>query len=248
MHFIFNSNLPKTVLCIFLLFTLWSCGPAVKQETSHSNTNKDPGTVDEINDLPTIDIKEYGTITEDNLTSPDEYKVELAARDSIFKDEPGELVVWIGSHDIVPNFGEGMVTDESTVSAQDGDYALVTPYAPEFEVSPSERCIKMSPKGSSVRFQITPKRTGTLRVSAEINVYKSEDCAGTPLPQVAAPLNVYVSVNTKKVVADGIFHLGSVVWDKFKTFWSGLIALIFGALLYFARRKLKVSKTDVPDA
>ena len=177
----------------------------------------------------------------------DNYKVILATNEKIFKNETCELKIWIGAEKIDVTFSEGMITDQTSIPAIIGQYAKITPYAPDFEVSPAQMtCVKIDPSGSEVRFTLKPKSSGKFKVSANIELFDNPDCSGPAIPKTAKTLSVEVKTNTKFVVLDGLQKMGTVVWDKFMSFWGIVITLFFAAALFVIRRFLK-KKTGYDD-
>ena len=174
-------------------------------------------------------------------SNQDDYKVILSVDSSINMNETGMLHVWIGSTGVDVNFTQGMTQDETTIPTSIGKYAKITPVAPDFEVEnlTEDKCHKIHPSGSEVRFLLKPKTTGTYNVSANIEIYEAIDCNGTSVPKTSETLSVTVKVNTKKEVKKGLKKLGEIVWEKFTSFWGALITLIFAVLLFLIRRKIK---------
>jgi hypothetical protein len=185
----------------------------------------------------------YDTVLPSQGMNPlklEDYKVILAVDEMLRMNETGEMRVWIGATDINPEFSLNKGIDSTIIPASIGQYAKITPYAPDFEVSPSTmECIRIDPSGSDVRFSIKPKKPGTLKVSANIELYNNADCSGTPVPKTAATLTVNVKVDIKQVIVHKLKEMGVVFWDKFMSFWGALITLIFGALIFLIKRILK---------
>lgn len=176
----------------------------------------------------------------DELEDLEDYLVELKA-DSIFKvNKNGELKIWIGKEQFRIETEDGMVRTEAYIPAEIGQYAKVTPYAPDFIISPPQKgCILIHPTGSEVLFTLTPKEVGDFKVSATIEIYNDEDCSGPFVPKSAETLTVHVSVDKEKVIREKKNELFNVVWDKFKWFFGALVALLFGLLLYKIKQKIK---------
>lgn len=170
----------------------------------------------------------------------DAYRVELGADETLkIPGIPGELRVWIGSPDHSADFPERMIRDETSVPAL-GDSAKVEPFAPAFEIDPPEtECIKIHPSGSEVRFKLTPKKQGTFEVGANVYLFDSIDCSGSPIPKTAATLKVLVEVNQKDIFLGKLSELWDAFWEKFVEFWGALLAIFFGLLLFLIRGKLK---------
>lgn len=181
--------------------------------------------------------------------SLDNYKVKLGADEQLQKPgPPGELKVWIGDPELDADFGPGMSTAETTVPAI-GQSAKVTPFAPDFEVSPAESiCMQIHPSGSEARFSIRPKATGSFKVSAEVLLYKSGVCMGSPVPKSAATLVVGVTVNKKGVAMGYLQELWDILWEGILDFWKWLVAAIAGLGIFLIRKRLKkMFGYDAPD-
>lgn len=170
----------------------------------------------------------------------DEYSVVLGVDETIIiPGPPGELRVWIGSPEHEPDFPERMTRDEASVPAV-GESATVEPFAPAFEISPAQtQCIGIHPTGSEVRFKLTPQEQGSFEVGANVYLYASADCSGTPIPKTAATLKVLVEVDNRKVFIEKMRELWHVLWEKFVEFWGALLAIFFGLILFLIRGKLK---------
>ena len=133
-----------------------------------------------------------------------------------------------------------MATDKRTIPSDVGDYAEITPYGPGFQVSPiQQQCVKIHPSGSEVKFSITPDEAGDLTVSANIKLYTTADCSGTPVPKTAADLKVTVYVDKAKEREKKKKEFTDIFWEKLKEFWGALLAIVFGLILFLLRKKLK---------
>ena len=165
----------------------------------------------------------------------DEYKIILAVDKELeIPGRPGLLKVWIGSPDYQATFPSTMTQDKTTVPAV-GETAEVEPVAPDFDINPEEtQCIEIHPSGSEVQFVLTPKKekSGKFDVSANVRLYHSLDCSGSPIPKTSARLTVSIKVNYKELFIEKLMELGSVTWDKFLEFWGALVALVFALILY----------------
>lgn len=177
----------------------------------------------------------------------EEYKVELAVDESFSLHEKGKLRVWIGAKEEIVDFGQDMNVATGFIPADIGQYARITPYAPDFEISPSKtKCIKIHPSGSDVRFTLTPKYEGSFEVSANIELYYSENCTGASVPKTAKTLTVNISIDKKYVAKNKLTELGNILWDKFISFWGALITFLLAVFLFLIRRKIK-KKTGYND-
>lgn len=183
----------------------------------------------------------------ESASSLEEYKVELGADENLDLNKTGHLKVWIGSSDLNPDLGVDMVSDNTTFPASIGQSARITPIAPDFKINPLKtECIRIDPSGSSVTFELTPQKIGEFKVSARVELFDNPNCEGTPIPKSTNRVSVNVHVNKTDATQNGAIALFSIVWDKFLSFWGALVTLLFGALLFVIRRKIK-KKTGYDD-
>jgi hypothetical protein len=170
----------------------------------------------------------------------DEYRVVLGADEKIrIPGLPGELRVWIGSPSHKPDFPDDMVKDETAIPAV-GESATVQPFAPAFKIDPIKtQCIKIHPSGSEVRFKLTPQKQGTFEVGADVHLFDSSDCSGSPIPKTTSTMKVLVEVNQKENFLEKVNELWNILWEKFVEFWAALLVIFFGVILFFIRVKLK---------
>ncbi len=168
------------------------------------------------------------------------YKVELGADGELsIPGPPGELRVWIGIPSEKSHIPASMERAVDTLPAV-GKTARITPFAPSFDVQPKESvCMRIIPKGSECRFSLTPKKAGTFKVGADVYLFDSADCSGTPIPQTARTMEVHVVVNTREQVREHTDQLWAVFWQKLLDFWGALLALGFGVVLFLVRKRLK---------
>lgn len=177
----------------------------------------------------------------------DEYVVKLAVDEKIKTHETAELRIWIGADGFMVSSDDQTVQATTTIPASIGQYAKITPYAPGFEVDPTEpKCIRIHPSGSEVCFSLKPKEDGSFKVSANIELYEGVDCTGTPVPKTAATLTVFVEVDNKYLISGKMGEMATIVWDKFLTFWGAVVALLFAVLLFLIRAKI-TKKTGYED-
>ena len=162
-----------------------------------------------------------------------EYKVELAADPTIkMPGSPGSLRVWIGIPDYKPSFREGMNIAQTTLPAV-GATAKITPFAPAFKVDPAESsCMKIDPAGSEVGFKLIPTRGGTFDVGADVQLYDSTDCSGTPIPKATTSLKV-------KVIVIHVAPFIDAFWEWLLKFWVEFLALCSALFLFLMRKQLK---------
>jgi hypothetical protein len=176
----------------------------------------------------------------DDTNRTDEYTVVLGVDETIkIPGLPGELRVWIGSPEYTPDFPERMTHDEASVPAV-GESATVQPFAPAFTIEPAQtQCIRIHPSGSEVRFKLIPQKQGSFEVGANVYLFDSMDCSGSPIPKTAATLKVLVEVDSKEAFLVKVNELWDVLWEKFVEFWGALLAIFFGLILFLIRGKLK---------
>lgn len=187
----------------------------------------------------TASVESSPVITDDS-NRIDDYRVVLGVDQTIkIPGIPGELRVWIGSPDYQPDFPERMSQDEATVPAV-GESAKVQPFAPAFTIEPAEtQCIRIHPSGSEVRFKLIPQKQGSFEVGANVYLFDSLDCSGSPIPKTAATLKVLVEVDSKQAFLEKLNELWHIAWEKFVEFWAALLAIFFGLILFLIRGKLK---------
>jgi len=176
----------------------------------------------------------------DDTNRINKYNVVLGVDETIkIPGRPGELRVWIGSPEYQPDFPERMTQDEATIPAV-GESAKVEPFAPAFTIEPAEtQCIRIHPSGSEVRFKLIPQKQGSFEVGANVYLFDSLDCSGSPIPKTAATLKVLVEVDRKQAFLEKLNELWHVLWDKFVEFWAALLVIFFGLILFLIRGKLK---------
>ena len=168
------------------------------------------------------------------------YKVELGADKQLkIPGPPGELLVWIGVPSAESHIPADMAKVTDTLPAV-GTTARITPFAPGFDVEPKQSvCMQIHPLGSKYRFTLIPKEAGIFKVGADVQLFDSEDCSGTPIPQAAATLEVEVVVDTAKLVGEHGKQLWEIFWEGLLKFWGAVVALFFGLLLFLLRKRLK---------
>jgi hypothetical protein len=169
-----------------------------------------------------------------------DYKIVLGADARIkVPGLPGELRVWIGDPLTEPHLPSQMSRAEGRLPAI-GQTAKVTPFAPAFEIDPGESvCVKIDPTGSVVRFKLKPTTVGIFNVGADVKLFSSDNCSGTPVPKTTETLQVEVIVDSSGELAEHTKQLWNVFWGKFVDFWGLATTLFFGLLLFLIRGKLK---------
>ena len=170
----------------------------------------------------------------------DDYKVALDVTNEITLNSTATLRVWIGLENYLPKPIQTTVRDTTTIPASLGDYARITPYAPDFTVGPEEsQVMRIVPSGSSVLFSLTPEREGEFLISAKIELYDNPDLVGVAIPKTSDIVSVVVKVDTKAAVKSHLGQLGDIAWSEFLKFWGAIVTLLLGALYFIIRRSVK---------
>ncbi|WP_452229457.1 hypothetical protein [Lacinutrix sp. MEBiC02404] len=228
--------------------TVIKAGGAVQNPVGNTNS-----VVKSTTGSPVKDVVEevFEEVQVASSIKPEDYKVVLSVDGAINKNETGMMQVWIGASKIKPFFSDGMVQDETTVPSNIGSYAKITPVASDsdFEIVylTDEKCYKIHPSGSDVRFLLKPKRAGTYKVSANVEIFRDSNCSGEFVPKTSKTLSVIVAVDIKKDISTRIQVLLDIIWEKFLTFWGALIAFIFAVLFFLIKRRIK-RKTDYEES
>ncbi|MDA9774007.1 hypothetical protein N9B82_03530 [Saprospiraceae bacterium] len=172
---------------------------------------------------------------------PQELKVVFTADSIMYLGQTGIMSIWLGAPEVDVAISQGMVKDEQKITSSIGRFAKIRPNADDFEITNlrANVCHKIDPGGSEIRFLVKPKDEGQYRVSAEIDLYETEDCTGISVPKTARILTVSVKVNMSKEISKKIHWMEREAWDKFSVFWIALVTLIFGAAIFVIRRFVK---------
>ena len=238
----------KSIFIIFLAAFI-SCTP--KNDTQKPINSIDDEVEDEgieyLSDQPEPDYSENSSLPILSKEKKD-FKVVLSVDSVMYLKQSGMMQIWIGEEDIDVAFSKGMNQDIKRISSSIGRFAKISPYAPDFDIKALSTtiCYKIDPSGSEVRYSLTPKDEGEYKVSADIELFDTQDCTGISVPKTAKALSVSVKVNMNKEISKKVHEMEKVVWDKFKIFWIALITLLFGAAIFVARRFIK-KKTGYED-
>jgi chemotaxis protein histidine kinase CheA len=167
------------------------------------------------------------------------YSVTVSANKQLeIPGPPGELRVWIGVSSKAPTIQQGMATETKELEAV-GETAKVMPFALGINVEPKESiCEKIVPSGSEVRFKLIPIKSGSFSVGANVELFDSNDCSGSPVPKSAKSVEVKVTVNKVGVITHGISQLMAAAWKAFLDFWDKVLLLIFALILFLIRKRL----------
>ena len=170
----------------------------------------------------------------------DDYTAVLDVTEQMELHQKGDLRVWIGMENYMPKEDDRMTRETTSFPGDEGNYARITPYAPDFRIEPEEsQIMRIVPSGSSVLFTIIPEKKGEFKISAKIELYDNPDFEGVPIPKTTNIVSVVVSVDPKVNLMARLGQLGTVLWDNFLKFWGAVVALIFGAILFVTRKFIK---------
>ena len=241
-------------LFVLLWFVLASCGgsPHVNYEEPYEIEEPEPDFMPPAREYSEEEV--LGRVDEDEVDvedpfeeepskpalNADDYKVALDVTNEITLNSTATLRVWIGLENYLPREIPTTARDTTTIPANLGDYARITPYAPDFSVGPEEsQVMRIVPSGSSVLFSLTPQKEGEFLISARIELYDNPDLVGVAIPKTSDIVSVVVKVDTKAAVKSHLGELGSIAWSEFLKFWGAIVALILGALYFIIRKSVK---------
>ena len=168
----------------------------------------------------------------------DRYRATLAVDEALSYPGPaGELRVWIGHESQAAEVPPHMVSDDRLMPAL-GDWSIVTPFAPDFEVKPVvSPCVRVHPSGSELQFAIKAKASGMFPVGASVMLYDNAECDGTGISKATRTLRVTVKVNEQSVLVGHLLELWAVVWDNLLELIGGALAIVVAWLLARMRRR-----------
>ena len=170
----------------------------------------------------------------------DDYTAVLDVTETMELHQKGDLRVWIGKENYIQEEEPDMIRGMTTFPGDEGNYARITPYAPDFRIEPDEsQTMRISPSGSSILFTIIPQKKGEFRISAKIELFDNPYFDGVPIPKTTNIVSVVVTVDPKVNLMARLGQLGTVLWDNFLKFWGAVVALIFGALFFVTRKFIK---------
>ena len=170
----------------------------------------------------------------------DDYTAVLDVTETMELHQKGDLRVWIGIENYAPEKESDMTRKTTSFPGDEGNYARITPYAPDFRIEPEEsQIMRITPRGSSVLFTIIPEKKGEFKISAKIELFDNPEFEGVPIPKTTNIVSVVVTVDPTVKLKSGLGELGTVLWDNFLKFWGAVVALIFGAILFVTRKYIK---------
>ena len=192
---------------------------------------------------------EEGTVPPKKKPDFENYVAILEVTPIIYENKTGQMTVEIKD----PNYSANVkksekkyATDSTFIPTSIGQYARVTPNAPDFEVTPASAkdtgCILIHPSGSIVTFSLTPKegKRGKIDVRASIEVYEDEDCKCTKTMVLKK-----TEILTVEVEIGGFWDR---VFDIFRehlyTFLGSLFTLLAAIVLFKIRKKSKIDEKE----
>ena len=241
----FRGGVGRWLLPILLLCVLSACGggTAGSQEELGVGAGPEIGTPVGQSpapiDIPDDDFPDVGGAAPSDF-NPDDYAAVLDVTQELELHQKGDLRVWVGMTGKSPEDDDEMLRGSVSFSAEEGNFARITPYAPDFKIEPEEsQIMRIVPSGSSVMFTIIPQKKGNFRISAKVELFDNPYFDGVPTPKTTNIVSVAVTVDPIMTVKDRLHQLGTIVWEAFMKFWVAVVALIFGALLFMARKLVK---------
>jgi len=170
----------------------------------------------------------------------DFYEVLLeATREISLPGTAGEMKVWIGEQGTAPALTQSMAHDTAEIVATGQQSATVNPWSNGFIFEPGKStCFLLDRAGTTVRFSMAPNQAGTYRVGADVNLYASDDCSGTPTPREATVLEVMVTVNKQQLLKNHLAELWDITWQGVLSVWKYIVGLTAAFLAALYRKRL----------
>ncbi len=189
--------------------------------------------------IPDDDIPDVGGAAPSDF-NPDDYSAVLDVTKELELHDSGDLRVWVGMTGNVPEDDDEMLRGTVNFSAEEGNFARITPYAPDFKIEPDgPQIMRIVPSGSSFLFTIIPQKKGNFRISAKVELFDNPYFDGVPIPKTTNIVSVVVTVDHTQNLMNALRKMGKVAGDAFLKFWGAFVALIFGALLFVIRKFIK---------
>lgn len=169
------------------------------------------------------------------------YVARVKADNEMFIGSAGMLQVWVGLASQLADAEKGKSeTRKEFVRDSEKKSAKVVPIAFEFEPQLiGKDCTELADSGSEVSFALRPKKLGKFKVSASVELYKSDDCSGTPQAIVVQDAEVTVKVNIGPQIQNGFWELVQKTWAAIDKLYFAILSAICGAALIFANKKIK---------
>jgi hypothetical protein len=234
------------LICVstFLIFIICSCDSSSNMEKTGSSevlTNEIVEGDAKTAETPSPKNREPESFKVNNRPKLDDYIAVLDATKRIAEDKTGTLRVWIGTQEYKPSLKKKIIRDEISFPASIGQYARITPIAPDFDIEPKvSGCVKIHPSGSSEIFTLIPKKRGKFKISAKIELFECEDCSGTPIPKTTEILTVSVKIDGGNLFG----QLFDILWDNFLIFFSTVVGILFAAAVVVIRHKVNKNNKD----
>lgn len=260
------SFVKKTIFATFLIIFIVGCGPTTPHEeeavgseeiVTPSESDVDNTTVVDEPEAGNSHEQEVGSSEEpvagasDSSTSAKDYTaISTITQEKMTLEETNKLKVWIGEESEAakysPKENKEMAHDTIVFNSVNATYARITPNAPDFEVEPKSIVVPIVPTGVEKTFTLKPIQEGTFNVSAEIELFKNEECIGVGYPVASGEVTIEVAVDNIGHFKKFLRKLGVEFGSQFEKFFAALLVILFGALTFVIRKFIK-KKTDYND-
>lgn len=151
----------------------------------------------------------------------------------------------ISAPEAAPERAAGFERETARIATAGRASATVHPFSPGFAISPGHSdCLLLDPAGTIARFTMTPHEAGTFDVSADVRLYKNDDCSGTPIPRPATTLRVEVTVNQGGLVRSHLGELWTIFWAEALGFWKWLVGFLFLAVIAVVRKRMAQHRVE----
>ena len=260
------SFVKKTIFAIFLIIFIVGCGPTTPQGeeavgaeeiVTPSESDEDNTTVVDEPEVGNAHEQDMGSYEEpvegasDSSTNAKDYTaISTITQEKMTMEETNKLKIWIGEESEAakykPKENKEMAHDTIVFNSVNATYARITPNAPDFEVEPKSIVVPIVPTGVEKTFTLKPIQEGTFNVSAEIELFKNEECIGVGYPVASGEVTVEVAVDNMGHFKKFLRRLGGEFGDQFEKFFAALLVILFGALIFVIRKFIK-KKTEYND-
>ncbi len=173
------------------------------------------------------------------------YEVQLETPETLYiPGLAGKMKLWIGEKGKAPSPAEKSRANTASIQASGQKSAIIEPWSRGFDFTPPvSGCFLLDPVGIVKRFDMAPKEVGTFDVGADVNLYLSDDCTGTPVPRDATKVSVSVEIDQAKKRKAKWQEMRDIAWEKFLEYWGLAVAAVFALLLaIFKKQLVKIAK------
>lgn len=261
------SFVKRTLFAAFLIMVIVGCGPSTPTEEEAvgseeivvpTEDDEDNTTVVEEPEVGYSDEKDEGSSevpivgsSPDSSASAKDYTaISTITQEKMTMEETNKLKIWIGEEKEAakykPKENKEMAHDTVVFNSVNATYARITPNAPDFEVEPKSIVVPIVPTGVEKTFTLKPIQEGTFNVSAEIELFKNEECIGVGYPVASGEVTIEVAVDNMGHFKKFLRRLGVEFGSQFEKFFAALLVILFGALTFVIRKFIK-KKTEGTD-